>query len=73
MNTGAAGIFHVGTDDCILHQELVRRIGERLRLQNISAAMEDEEKEEYMVLFSHREDIPDELKLTVEQVIESIC
>jgi len=32
-----------------------------------------EEKEEYMVLFSHREDIPDELKLTVEQVIESIC
>lgn len=48
-------------------------MGEKLHLQNISAAMEDEEKEEYMVLFSHREDIPDELKLTVEQVIESIC
>lgn len=73
VNTGAAGIFHVGTDDCILHHELVRRIGEKLHLQNISAAMEDEEKEEYMVLFSNREDIPDELKLTVEQVIESIC
>lgn len=63
----------MGTSDFILHHELVRRIGERLRLQNLKAVMEDEEKEEYMALFSHRKDIPDELKLTVEQVIESVC
>lgn len=72
VDTGAKGILHAGTVDWIAYHELIRRIGERIGLRNPRFTMETEEKAEYMVLLSHRENVPDALKPTVAQVIDSI-
>lgn len=66
------GIYHTGSTDWITYDELLRKLCERMGLANVSFTGENNETKEYLGVSSVRNGIPDNLKLTINQLLESM-
>lgn len=72
MEIQGNGIYHVGSTDWINYDELMRKLCIRLGLTKVSFIDESSEAKEYLGVLSTREEIPGGLKLTIDQLFDSI-
>lgn len=63
------GVFHVGTDDLMDCYEFYRKIMEALCLHDVAFEMEILPEIQYQAVVTKREGLPQECRLTVEQVL----
>lgn len=66
------GIFHVGTTDVVDHYAFERMVCETLHITPPEFEIEEVEPQAYQAVIPAREEIPNELQMTVAQVLEAL-
>ena len=66
------GIFHVGTTDMVDYFEFEKKVCEALHITPPEFEIAEAEPQAYQAVLPAREEIPDELQLTVVQVLEAL-
>jgi len=66
------GIFHIGTKDAVDYYEFQKRVCRELKIKAPVFHVETRGETGYQVLYSKREDIPEELSQTVDEVLEEL-
>lgn len=67
------GIFHVGTKDMMKYWDFYKEVMRRLHLAAPEIAMEHLDKTYYQAVLPTRTDLPEELQMTVENVLAACC
>ena len=68
----ASGIVHVGTKDVCSYADFYHALIERLGLKGGRFDIKTEPKTEYLAVLPHRSEIPQQLQMTVEEILEEI-
>ena len=66
------GIFHVGTTDTVDYYGFERMVCEKLGIKPPEFVVEETGMQAYQAVLPARREIPDELQMTVEQVLEAL-
>ena len=72
LGHGLRGIFHVGTTDMVDYFAFEKMVCEALGIPEPVFEIEEAGGEVYQAVLPGREDIPEELQMTVAQVLESL-
>lgn len=72
LGHGLRGIFHVGTTDMVDYFVFEKMVCEALGIPEPVFEIEEAGGEAYQAVLPGREDIPEELQMTVAQVLESL-
>ena len=72
LNHDLRGIFHVGTTDTVDYFAFEKRVCETLGIAPPEFEIEEAETQAYQAVLPARKEIPDELQMTVAQVLEAL-
>lgn len=67
-----SGIVHVGTKDVCSYANFYRALIDRLGLEGAQFDIRTEPQPEYLAVLPHRSEIPHQLQMTVEEILEEV-
>ena len=67
-----SGIVHVGTKDVCSYANFYRALIDRLGLEGAQFDIRTEPQLEYLAVLPHRSEIPQQLQMTVEEILEEV-
>ncbi len=67
-----SGIVHVGTKDVCSYANFYRALIDRLGLEGAQFDIRTEPQPGYLAVLPHRSEIPQQLQMTVEEILEEV-
>ena len=67
-----SGLVHVGTKDVCSYANFYRALIDRLGLEGVQFDIRTEPQPEYLAVLPHRSEIPQQLQMTVEEILEEV-
>lgn len=67
-----SGLVHVGTKDVCSYANFYRALIDRLGLEGAQFDIRTEPQPEYLAVLPHRSEIPQQLQMKVEEILEEV-